>query len=208
MVWIREKSIYIFPRSDESRNLQYIQFDINLVHTSCSLRNGTWEVTNQVPVVVLLYTLPQTSQEFIFLLTWEFILHSFKILWRSLTSERVEKMHYRDILKAQKDNINKTHNTINEYVLALVSVVSLFCLRPDTLFFFNDFFFNDFLMSIALFCTMFLAFFPNQRSRLGTRSCSYFILSRTSVVIKSFYFFSKYRKGVGEKFQTLKACNS
>lgn len=136
MVWIREKSIYIFPRSDESRNLQYIQFDINLVHTSCSLRNGTWEVTNQVPVVVLLYTLPQTSQEFIFLLTWEFILHSFKILWRSLTSERVEKMHYRDILKAQKDNINKTHNTINEYVLALVSVVSLFCLRPDTLFFF------------------------------------------------------------------------
>lgn len=45
-------------------------------------------------------------------------------------------MHYRDILKAQKDNINKTHNTINEYVLALVSVVSLFCLRPDTLFFF------------------------------------------------------------------------
>lgn len=51
-------------------------------------------------------------------------------------------MQYRDILKAQKDNINKTHNTINEYVLALVSVVSLFCLRPDTLFFFNDFFFK------------------------------------------------------------------
>lgn len=76
MVWIREKSIYIFPRSDESGNLQYIEFDINFVHTSCSLRNGTWKVTNQVPVVALLDTLPQPHKSLSFyLLENSFYIH-------------------------------------------------------------------------------------------------------------------------------------
>lgn len=66
------------------------------------------------------------------------------------------------------------------------------------------FFLNDFLMSIALFCTMFLAFFPNQRSRLGTRSCSYFILPRTSMVIKSFFFFQNTERGWEKNFRPLR----